>query len=183
VSVEPKRLAAIFFVPRMVQDPTIAQLLEWAGATDIRPPATDDRSRFYDCHWAAMACKAYLDNQLYHHVLQIYFFQSEFFDLIEEHGGDAVVQAFTRTCEALKPDAAFFATHLDQAQRDRILSLEPLVLGKDANGLSDQRFGLLYLDRRIGQHLDHHPLRDDRDTIQTASGELFFAGRGDARWF
>ncbi|MBF2064588.1 MAG: hypothetical protein IGS39_09245 [Calothrix sp. C42_A2020_038] len=58
-----------------------------------------------------------------------------------------------------------------------------MVLAKEANGLADGRFGLLYLNKEISQYWTHNPLRDDRDSILISSGKLVFAGKGSSRWF
>jgi hypothetical protein len=193
MNTEPKLLAALFFIPRQSEKLSIKPLLQTAAATDISLISVipSDRSGLVDCTWAGMACKAYLDQLSYHHLLQIYFWQSQFLELLPEEEvvplnqdpSFSLAQAFKSACEALDPDVAFIATHLDQAQRDFILEQEWIVLAQEANRLADTRFGLLYLNGEVSQYWTSHPLRDDRDSLPISSGKLVFANRGASRWF
>jgi hypothetical protein len=194
MSLEPKRLAAAFFIPRQGDDLPIEKLLEMAGASNISifSATLSDGSGLVDCRWAGMSCQSYLDELPYHQLLEIYFWQSDFLELLSEEDDpialDAdealpLAQAFKHSCEALSPEVAFLVTHLDQAQRDFILSREWMVLAKEANGLADERFGLLFLNEEVSKYWISHPLRDDRDSLPISSGKLVFAGRGSSRWF
>ena len=194
MSLETKRLAAVFFIPRQGGEMQSKKLLEIAGATNISivPATLSDRSGLVNCQWAGMACKAYLDELSYHHLLEIYFWQSDFLELLSEKEEpiplDAdealpLAQAFKHSCEALSSEVAFLLTHLDQAKHDFILSREWMVLAKEANGLADERFGLLYLNEEVSEYWTSHSLRDDRDSLPISKGKLVFAGRGSSRWF
>jgi hypothetical protein len=58
-----------------------------------------------------------------------------------------------------------------------------MVLAKEANGLADEHFGLLYLNEEVSKYWTPHPSRDDRDSLPISSGKLVFAGRGSSRWW
>lgn len=194
MSLETKRLAAVFFIPLQGEEMPIKNLLEIAGATDISivPSTLSDRSELVDCRWAGMSCKVYLDELPYHQLLEIYFWQLDFLALLPENNASVplnkdrafpIAQAFKRACEDLAPEVAFLVTHMDQAQRDFILSREWMILAKEANGLADEHFGLLYLNEEVSKYWTPHPSRDDRDSLPISSGKLVFAGRGSSRWW
>ena len=188
MSVEPKRLAAAFFLPRGERDLTLEELLRAAGVTPSaagRPTPDYDPSGLIDCLWAGLTCRAGVFNLEYHQLFVIYFWQSSFLEML---GGpsdaDSLVAAFRDACEALAPEVAFIVTHLDQADIDWILDREAAVLSKDANLLAGERVGLLYLNEEVSSYWTPNPVRDDRDSVPVASGRMVFAGRGDfSRWF
>jgi hypothetical protein len=192
MSVEQKRLAGVFFIPRG-RDLSIEELLRKAGAEDISAPSvSSDPSGLLDCKWAGMYCKASLDSLSKHQVLQIYFWQSSFLALLNEESADIPLErdgalplalSFRDACEALSPEVAFLVTHQWQANRDVVLSREWKVLTKDANELANERFGLLYLDEDIGQYWTYIPRLDNRDSLPVSKGLLVFAGQGSSRWY
>jgi hypothetical protein len=99
-------------------------------------------------------------------------------------GCDAdLARAFGAVCLRLRAEAGLFLTHPDQANLDFVLSREWRVLARDADGLADERFGLLYMDDTLASAWTHTPTRDDRDEFPVATGRLVFAGRGPNRWF
>lgn len=185
MSVDPKRLAAVFFIPRTSGDMPLERLLHIAGASEVGLTAVIcDSSGLVDCLWAGLYCKGFADNLPQHQVLQIYFWQSSFLELAaQKDNAYPLALAFRDACEALSPDVAFIVTHLDQAQHEWILTKEALVLNKDANALADERLGLLYFNKEIIQHWSHSSLWTDREDVPVNSGRLVFSGLSSTRWF
>jgi hypothetical protein len=194
MSVEPKRLAVAFFVPRQGDDPSPRELLRRAGATDIAtaPTTSSDPSGLIDCSWAGLACKGFLDTLPDHLLLVIFFWRSSFLEMlpevdeptpVEDNGAPPLVRTFAQACEDLSPEVAFIVTRLDQADPDRLRSYEWMVLARLADVLADERFGVLYLNDEVSQYWTPHPVRDDRDSWPVQRGRMVFAGRGSYRWF
>jgi hypothetical protein len=194
LSIEPKRLAAVFFISRCGAPANLEEALHLAGASSVVVNAVGSDTPFVEarCEWAGMTCVARMHALLQHDVLEIRFWQSDFLAHLDERrepvplevdGALSVALTFREACESLQPTFAFLVTHLSDATTESILSREVLILVNDANALADARLGLLYLGPEIAQQWTPNPVRDDRDSLPVSSGRLVFAGRGWGRWF
>jgi hypothetical protein len=177
-----KWLAAAFYLPSGDRKADLPDFVRVAGAVTLPPLSPDSRRGGVDVAWAGLAGWAYLDTLPSHHVLTIFFRQSQFLDLIDvEPSRHPLALAFRQACVALHPDVAFVVTHLDQAERDNVLSYEWLVIDRDADALLRQHFGLLYLDRAVA---DRSTVTiDGRDTMPVDGGFLVFSASRERRWF
>lgn len=136
--------------------------------------------------WGELTCEFHLLDTSDHLVLFIQFWQSEFLNKLitmEENKDDVkqmpLIQAFIETVGRTKPEVAFIATHLHQASSEYSLAMEGAILSKDAYSLSEERFGLLYLDENIGQIQTSISTLDSRAEILHANRYKFvFAGEG-----
>lgn len=144
------------------------------------------------CHWAGIQCEAELDRLENHYLLNIYFLQSHFFEMIgdkrtplplEEDGALGLAYAFRDACENLSPEVAFVAPHTYKAHPESVRKCERMILARDADALADERLGLLYLNDEISQYWTPDKIRDDRDSLPISRGKLVFAGRDWSRWF
>jgi len=194
LSWDSKRGAAVFFVARGGSDVTLESLLQLAGASSIasRPDIEDDPSGLRYCSWAGLSCEAHVIERTYHHVLAIYFWISDFLEMmpegdeevpLEEDRALPLASAFKRACEALEPEAAFLLTKEWQSDPDYFLARELQVSIKDADALADEPFGMLYLNDDISRYWTPDPRRDDRESLPVPRGRLVFRGRGGERWF
>lgn len=201
-----RRLAAAFFILKEQEElplETLENLLCKAQATNIftEPSTASQPWNTVYCKWAGLThCTGYIHELSYHWLLYITFSHSQFLRLLPPEVDEIhpledcfvpleadptlpIAVTFKHACEALKPEVALIATHVYDGELNWILDREWMVLAKDATALADQHFGLLYLNEDISHNWLHHPLRDDRDSLPVASGQIVFAGRGCWRWF
>jgi len=186
MSLDPKRLAAVFFIPHQRTKASLMELLEKADATQISP-ATDN-TQMVDCVWAGWNCKGYAEDLSDYRVLYIYFWQSDFLanlgdniKPIEQDGLYKLVKTFESTCTKLVPEVAFIITHLWQANIDFVRNRERMIRTKDTEGLLSEYFGALYIEDEICKFITRD--LQNRDTLKTNSGVIIFAGKDDSRWF
>ena len=188
--VSDRLLAAAFFIPKenQQQNQSIEVLLKKAGATKInRPP-----DEVIECQWAGMACQAYTEDELSsHQLLVIQFMQDTFIKGISLEDSDLplekdqnlnVALAFRNACEALEPEVAYIATHLDTAEFDAIVKVTDKIEGYDADYIAGEG-GLVYLRGVIADCLTDPPPEYAPDTMPIDEGILVFGGRGSKRWW
>jgi len=102
---------------------------------------------------------------------------------VEKDHAALLARAFRDACEKLHPEAAYFVTHLHQAEPlflDGFYSLPKLA--DPANELYKSRIGMLYLDEALSRKLDVPPYVHVRDSLPVSQGLLVFAGKGAKRW-
>lgn len=187
------RLAAAFFIPRQQSVSTLADLAATAGVEDAyREPSVAAQTLY--ARWAGIdGTEVRLDALREHDCLQLYFWQSSFFELLtdedddtlplEQDGALIVAEAFQAACERLQPEVALILSHLHESNHEWILKQYDLVLRRDPTLLADQTYGLLFVSQAL---LKGEPIKTsypDRDEIAGAPGVLLFAGRGWGRWF
>src|SRR5215467_11124848 len=170
-----KWLAAAFYLPRRDRPADLGDLARAAGALTQPPLSPDSPRGGVDLEWAGLFGWAYLDALSVRDVLTIFFRQSQFLELLDvEPSRHPVAQAFLEACHELRPEVAFVAAHLDQAEREHVLSYEWLVIDRDADALLRQHLGLLYLDDALAARATH-PDDGDRDTLPANGGILVFS--------
>jgi hypothetical protein len=188
MSVQPKRLAAVFYLPlgAIRGDPT--ELAAEAGGSDIKQAS--DADGIVDCLWAGLLSESRLIRSSFFGVLLISFWQSDFLQLIESgceetkaDGASAVADAFRKACVVLRPAFAFVATRVDQATEEWVVGNEWSVLNHEANRLATQGLGLIYFSPEMDDHWVPRSSQEDRDSLPSSSGRLMFASRGTSRWF
>lgn len=189
--VSDRLLAAAFFIPKenQQQNQSIEVLLRKAGAIKINRPAPE---RVMDCKWAGMACQAYTHDELTSYQLLVIEFMQDIFlkgipledsDLLPEEDENLhVALTFKDACEALKPEVAYIATHLDTAEFDAIVKVADKIEGYDADYIAGEA-GLVYLRGIIADCLTDPPLEYAPDTMPVSEGVLVFGGRGSKRWW
>jgi hypothetical protein len=205
-----KRLCAAFYISVREGEPAIADLTSLekiareAGVVDLEDVSAAERERYgtgaMTGHWDGIPDQVVVDlERLSEHLLfEICFFRSSFLSLLSDDTTDRPVEedpavvlayAFRDACQRLRPDVAFLVTRPPQADlperdlREFVREQEYRVLSLDADLLSAEDFGLLYLDEKIARHWTPHPSRDDRDSLPVAGGKLVFRSRGWGRWF
>ena len=188
--VSDRLLAAAFFIPKenQQQNQSIEVLLEKAGATKIIHPPGE----VIECQWAGMACQAYTEDELSsYQLLVIQFMQDTFIagipledsDLpLEKDDNLHVALAFRGACEALEPEVAYIATHLDTAEFDAIDKVADKIEGYDADYIAGEG-GLVYLRGIIADCLTDPPPEYAPDTMPVKEGVLVFGGQGSKRWW
>ncbi len=201
-----KRLCAAFYTPVREGEPATADLARLgeiagaAGMVDLEEVSAAERERYgigaMTGHWDGIPDQVQVDLERLseHLLLEVSFFRSSFFSLLSEDTTDRPMEedpaivlayAFRGACLRLRPDVAFLVTRPSPEEdlREFVRGQEYRVLSLDADLLSAEDFGMLYLDEKIAQHWTPHPSRDDRDSLPVAGGKLVFRSRGWGRWF
>ncbi len=175
-----KKLAVLFFYSKEKQ---IKPLDIW-NACGVKP--STNKSNSTPALWGELSCDFHFFETFDHYILFVQLWQSEFLEKLitmENNNEDIkqmpLIQAFMRSIKITIPEVAYIATHLHQSSIDYALNLEWAILSMNADYLSDERFGLLYLNEDIGKYWTPNPLRDDRaEIIQESNQKLVFAGYG-----
>jgi hypothetical protein len=188
MSLQPKRLAAVFYLPLGAIRGDLTELAAETGGSDIKQ--APDADGVLDFLWAGLSSEARLIRSSFFGILFISFWQSDFLELLESEreestaGGALIVaDAFRKACEVLSPAFAFVATHLDQATEEWVVGLEWSVLNHEANRLATQGLGLVYFSPEMDDHWVPYSSQEDRDSLPISSGRLMFASSGKSGWF
>lgn len=176
-----KWLSAVFWIPKGEEQSPPDRLLAACGA-QLSSLGADDLTGLREVEWAGLFARATIVELPYHKLLKIFIRQTDFLELVEiEPDQHPIVRQFCHCCRELGAEVAFVLTHLDQAEPERILDTEWMVLSRDANVLVRERFGLLYLDRSLASEITV-PV-GDRDRLACGDGMLVFSHAGDKRWY
>ena len=194
-----RKLAAVFFIPKENQGKEgIETVLNKAKATNIKNiqfiPKEEGEGAWADCRWSDMDGQAYFSYNLsLYYLLIIYFSQSDFLSRgqysqqdknlpLEKDGNLKLALTFRDACEALEPEVAYIATHLDTAEFDAIVKVVDKIEGYDADYIAGEG-GLVYLRGIIADCLTDPPPEYAPDTMPIDEGILVFGGRGSKRWW
>ncbi len=143
-----------------------------------------------------------LDKLERHYCLQVYFSMNHFLDLLPENSDYEdlplsqdpllpLVETFGNACERIKAEVAFLDTNSHygnetwenkQGNRDWVISHYSMIEESNINGLANEAFGLLYLNKYMDELWDSKSAHNDRDIIPLSQGCLTFAGLGSTRW-
>jgi len=197
------RLGAVFFLPKQPTDPSVAELLERIGATNVSLKA---QHGFFGCTWAGLYCEAKLYALGEHFVLGVYYRYRDFFDMVqknqkkdntavplEEDGAYSVFLAFRAACERLNPEAAWVIERDWQIPEQFMSEREWMILGNQAEQLAWEDFSLLFLKADLAKHLPppeklvYKSINGgarlvSRDLFPCANGVLLFRRSGSDRW-
>lgn len=187
------RLAAAFFIPRQQSVSQLADLAGAAGVEDVYREPVGAEQVVYG-RWAGIdGTEVRLDALQAHDCLQLYFWQSSFFELLtdedddtlplEDDGALIVVRAFQAACERLQPEVALILTHLHESNQEWIRNQYDLVVRRDPTLLADQTYGLLYVSQALLKGTPIKTRYPNRDAIASPQGIFLFSGRGWGRWF
>ncbi|HEY0626188.1 MAG TPA: hypothetical protein VGD10_05585 [Allosphingosinicella sp.] len=182
-----KRLMAVFFVPDVAGERSLASLLLSAGATNQFVDTQGGLSFRWGGFDGVRAELARLSN---HVCLFIGFWQSCFFKALHDEdvrpppllqdGLAELFYAFKETCVQLGADVALVATHLHEDD-EWVLGRYPIVAEGNTAQLLDESFGLTFIRAGYGQGCPD--VLFDREMVLSPEGVYTFGGTGWERWF
>lgn len=171
-----KFLAATFYVPRPIERD------DFLGALGVAGERWGPFPRVF----------AHVEVRDHHTQATLRFSQNAFLGLREAHDPDDAVplaqdtalpfaRFFRDAAARAGSEVAFLLTHPHQSESEWLDDRYWMVIGRDADSLVAERFGLLYLDDEMV--MDWDVRLDGQNVLPGGPGLTFFARSGWARWY